>query len=822
MSSPSVPKLNLAPMRFNRLDSVEENKSSHDRSVVQSERIGKDVNPRGKRKKKKKLIKRLSRRDSMMELLREDLKNIDPLPVLKTFRPPSENDILKPDDEADGDISPFHKMAALTKDELSKRRKSCATGTFFRGRRMSSNSSDDTNDVVVSGYELKKIRMIESLQSMGFEIPKARERKFSSDEKDILERMSLTRKNSLSTRLLQAIPDKRRRNRSRSLERNKQKTPVLETELSEDSKEKLQKMLNIMNQPVSNIDKDAFSGKLGTGTLSNNDYAFETLGTFRRKIRRRKSTIATEAKRILQKPPGTRTDEELHYVKIALRNYKSIVEYPVEMQHKIASRGWYESYDTKRVIIREGHIPVCFYFVLTGSAVVSYLDGSTSTQKTVLFLHRGDSFGEQAIMTQSLRQTTVISREKIELLVMYDEDFIDIFMSGGLRDLNDPFILSLSFLKGWPLEKLAENPKKAIFSFFKRNTVLSKDSTKSDWIFVVKSGSCSVFKKLRSVDPKRKVREIAKKEWRKHIEDSIKVGASLSHEDQLTLLCEEQIKRMEQQNLSIRYYALPEINIATNAAYDDLRKQHNDMIQASQVKRAMEELKTKAADAGSVVTDPTGEEEEQKLQEQAKSYRRMSIVDLSNLVAKVCCHINFERSYSISGKDSVTTYPTIDETYETLDDYATGYDVTQERASSNGPPSTKQVDDFMDKQNDSNNLYVIVNILTKGQVFGLEDVVFDNQPGFSLVSNGAEVIMINKKFYTENLTTHQYVVLRESVWPYPSDEKLQRDLETKIRWDYQKRVNLKNVLRNNKITKMNVHDARSSLEIPPPPEDDRY
>ena len=31
-------------------------------------------------------------------------------------------------------------------------------------------------------------------------------------------------------------------------------------------------------------------------------------------------------------------------VQIALRNYKSIAEYPVDMQKKIASKGWYETY----------------------------------------------------------------------------------------------------------------------------------------------------------------------------------------------------------------------------------------------------------------------------------------------------------------------------------------------------------------------------------------------------------------------------------------------------------------------------------------------
>ena len=58
------------------------------------------------------------------------------------------------------------------------------------------------------------------------------------------------------------------------------------------------------------------------------------------------------------------------------------------------------------------------------------------------------------------------------------------------------------------------------------------------------------------------------------------------------------------------------------------------MIQASQVKKALEELKQIANDAGSVVTNPE-EDEEEEIMEQARSYRRMSLVDLSKMVSKV-------------------------------------------------------------------------------------------------------------------------------------------------------------------------------------------
>ena len=42
-------------------------------------------------------------------------------------------------------------------------------------------------------------------------------------------------------------------------------------------------------------------------------------------------------------------------------------------------------------------------------------------------------------------------------------------------------------------------------------------------------------------------------------------------------------------------------------------------------------------------------------------------------------------------------------------------------------------------------------------------MLFENQPNFSIVSNGAECIMIEKKFYMENSSQAHIVKLKEMV-----------------------------------------------------------
>lgn len=77
--------------------------------------------------------------------------------------------------------------------------------------------------------------------------------------------------------------------------------------------------------------------------------------------------LPQEAKRILQKPCDTRSERELKYLLLVLRSSQTFAEYPVRMQKMLCKVGWYEGYNSKRVIVRQGHPPHAFYFILSGT-----------------------------------------------------------------------------------------------------------------------------------------------------------------------------------------------------------------------------------------------------------------------------------------------------------------------------------------------------------------------------------------------------------------------------------------------------------------------
>ena len=51
----------------------------------------------------------------------------------------------------------------------------------------------------------------------------------------------------------------------------------------------------------------------------------------------------------------------------------------------------------------------------------------------------------------------------------------------------------------------------------------------------------------------------------------------LSHEEQVQLMFEEEKRSLDDQNLHVRFYALPEINVQTNESYNELRQMKEEV-----------------------------------------------------------------------------------------------------------------------------------------------------------------------------------------------------------------------------------------------------
>ncbi|ELU00748.1 hypothetical protein CAPTEDRAFT_202142 [Capitella teleta] len=390
--------------------------------------------------------------------------------------------------------------------------------------------------------------------------------------------------------------------------------------------------------------------------------------------------LSSKTKAILCKNPKSRTEKEIRYARNALRNYKTIAEYPMSMQIEIARRAEMIEVDERRLLTRQGYQASNFHVILSGSAIVYTYDPSRSCHRLVSFINRGQSFGDTAIVSGLARETSVVSRESTQLLTIHRQDFLDIFLSGGLNNPNDPFLNTIPCLAEWPLEKLCNNPGKAMQCFFKQSYVLTLDTQTSDWLYVIKSGSCTVMKKLiREAKKKKKLKEILPSHM-----------SALSH------------KQMLDQELS--FFA------------QSLKTLPKTSIQSS--KELLQEM--------NLPTSPMS----------------------SNQVQD--CEV-------VSARDATT------------------------RLHTSKP--------FMSR-------------LSKGARFpqlhivGLADIFCGPQSSFCLVSNGAEVILINRKFFLEWLPSSTKQKLQNEVYPFASDKEMLSSVEGQMRWTSYKKTVSDRVLAN--------------------------
>jgi CRP-like cAMP-binding protein len=372
--------------------------------------------------------------------------------------------------------------------------------------------------------------------------------------------------------------------------------------------------------------------------------------------------ITREVKDILSLPPSSRSPAHIVKAILGLRHIESFAEYPEYMQEMLCKVGWFQSVSPGRVIIRQGHLAENFYFLLSGKVIVRFFEHNPLTGenqlRTAAVLRKGSSFGELALLHHSRRTATVVSEDGVQLLTIGRNEFFTIIMgqhSPGQMPDHVQFLRSLEFMKDWPIEKLSEFPECCILHYFKRTTVMVRDSNKSDWLYIVKSGSCQVIKQLFPTKRSHMQRKIT--DEHKKYSSALRAAS-----------------------------AFAELSLSK-------RKSHGQLCQVR--------------------------------------YMGSSRSDFSS-----------------------ETKP-----------------VVQKWISTECTP-----------------VFVQVEILKTGEVFGLRTLNFEQEyesavrTSVSLVSNGAECVMLSRKLFMDNASPDVQRLIRHQIQPYPSDSVLHENYQTKMEW----------------------------------------
>ncbi|KAK6180869.1 hypothetical protein SNE40_008844 [Patella caerulea] len=98
-------------------------------------------------------------------------------------------------------------------------------------------------------------------------------------------------------------------------------------------------------------------------------------------------------------------------------------------------------------------------------------------------------------------------------------------------------------------------------------------------------------------------------------------------------------------------------------------------------------------------------------------------------------------------------------------------------------------------------IYIQMTKLGRGDVFGLEQVVLKDiseSTSSTLISEGAECIIINKQFFRKLLTQQSANQIRKKIQPFPTEERLRQKLQTQIDWEEFKNLTILDFIDFNK------------------------
>ncbi|KAL4237987.1 hypothetical protein ACF0H5_002698 [Mactra antiquata] len=520
-------------------------------------------------------------------------------------------------------------------------------------------------------------------------------------------------------------------------------------------------------------------------------------------------TKMASVKSFLDVPPSQRTDGQINHMMHSLRAFNKFSNYPNAVQTGLCQKGWYSRFEASKVIVKEGNSADFYYLILSGIATyrdidVDY-DDLNGNKQIATYLHPGDTIGEREILTNTDRPATIICKEPVEVLGVDRDTLLDIFKASGGQGSVD-FLKTIPELSDFPLELLQTYHFSMAVHYYRRGAVIVKSSNESEWIYIVRTGSCQVYKAIK--DHHRKD---------KHLQ-SRPVSSN---------------KYQQKENNGVM---LPNINLhrndrlesASNVEITDPSEKKNTKKKKSPLERSKTMLPSLNPGKTSLVNSPPNmspktprkldKRKEHKNGDSHCSKKRMSLESVDSSRSKQLPDIlKPNRSDSIvcetpeavlKTRQKYVQSPAI-ENSKTKRQHRRrsigssiegGIQSRKPSSDSNVPDVPNQPDvDITDEGSTGDNtgsmFYVrLGNISTKG-VFGLHPLVYDDMPNLSLVSNGAECVLVSKQFLKDNMTSIVAHRLKNKLPPYPSSGQLRSALDDKINWENYREKVVSNVLK---------------------------
>ena len=143
--------------------------------------------------------------------------------------------------------------------------------------------------------------------------------------------------------------------------------------------------------------------------------------------------LSPQAVVILSKPSYLRSEAEVKQVQKIVYRLKCFDRYPLYVKQELSRVIYHDKFGDGRLIIRQGHWGLSFYFIVSGSVIVERSEWDPYTKEHYIQkvgeLHAGDSFGELALLHNTRRAASILCQGTSEFLRIDKPDFDEVHIS---------------------------------------------------------------------------------------------------------------------------------------------------------------------------------------------------------------------------------------------------------------------------------------------------------------------------------------------------------------------------------------------------------
>ncbi|XP_064603226.1 uncharacterized protein LOC135468748 isoform X2 [Liolophura sinensis] len=225
--------------------------------------------------------------------------------------------------------------------------------------------------------------------------------------------------------------------------------------------------------------------------------------------RRKTMLFPVWAQKLAMLGPESRTEEDVRQIRGLMLMMKSFREkYTEVMQYKMAKVAMYINCEKGRVILRQGHWGINFYFIYSGSVFVQKetVDPKTKEKKiqTQNIIRAGESFGEIAILGDGKRTASIICREPTEVFQVDKGTFLETCPEVFEVELDAKmaFVEQFEMFLGWDEENLRRMCFLSQAIYIPHGKIIEADWSKTSYAYFVMQGRISLMRKFDISDLK--------------------------------------------------------------------------------------------------------------------------------------------------------------------------------------------------------------------------------------------------------------------------------------------------------------------------------